>query len=364
MLSLLRAGARSAGSSVAVTLVIAALTAGVVITTLATAGRTVAAERSVLATIDDEFVTTITVIDDQGTAALDADYLRSVQGLNTVDWVVALGEIEDVRPLGLPGADAIASRRMLGSSPALQTRSDLHVLARDVTLTPVAVVGPGAQQQLGFKGPAGTVATFRGVQIPVVGPVAPADPLRGLGGQVLIVDPEFDGPLRRLIIQVESPEQVEATARVVQQLAPNGDARVVVADELVRIRAAIQGELGGAGRSTVLQTMAAMLALVALVLYAFLHARRKDFGRRRALGATRVQLVVIVCSQVAFAAVPGALLGAAGGSLAIYWLTGATVGVAYPVAIAVLAVLTALVAALPPAFVAAHRDPVAALRTP
>lgn len=362
--NLLRAAGRACLSSVSMTLLIAAMTAGVVIVTLATAGRTVAGEQAVLATIDDEAVTTIDIIDDQGNAGLYATYLQDIQGLSTVTWAVGLGEIDDVRPLGLPGADAVASRLLLGSSPSLRIRSDLRTVSREIATTPVAVAGIRAQQQLGLTEPAGAVATFGGVQTPIVGSLTATDPLQELNNQVLIVDPDFDGPLRRLILQVDSPAHVDQTARAVAQLSPSPNIRVVVADDLVRIRAAVQGELGGAGRGAVLQTMAAMLILTTLVLYASLHARRKDFGRRRALGATRAQLVGIVLGHVALAALPGAIIGAGIGSVVIYWLTGSLVGIAYPTAVAILALLTAVLAATPPAFIAAQRDPVSALRVP
>lgn len=64
------------------------------------------------------------------------------------------------------------------------------------------------------------------------------------------------------------------------------------------------------------------------------------------------------------AAVPGCLLGAAAGSIASRYLAETWPGLAYPLAVAVLAALMSAIAALPPAIVAAYRDPVAAIRVP
>lgn len=364
MLALIGAAGRAWGGAVALTLVIGLLTAGVVTTTLATSGRTVAAERAVLSSIDDADITTIEVLDDQGVANLDAGYAAQVAGLDTVTWALALGPVEDMRPLGMPGSAPIAARRLLGGSPALDYRSDLESLATDVAGTPVGVIGPDAADRVGLIDSAGAVASFRGTQVPIVGPFTVRSPLAGLDEQVLIHDPDFTGPVRRVILQVENPQDVGPTAAALRDLTTGEGVRIVVAEEIARIRAAVQGELGGVGRATVVQTMGAALALVALAMYAALHARRRDFGRRRALGATRGQLVGIVLLHVLFAAIPGAIVGGAAGSLITWRLTGTTPGVAYPVAIGILAVLTTVAAALVPALIAAFRDPVSALRVP
>lgn len=362
--SLLGAAARAWSGAVALTLSIALLTAGVVITTLATSGRTVANERAVLSRIDDARLTTIEILDDQGRGALDAQYAAQVRGLSTVSWALALGPVEDLRPVGMSGADPVAARRVLGTSPALHHRDDVTQLTDVMNGAPVGVIGSTAAQRIGLADTVGALTSFGGTQVTVVGRFRTDPALAGLDDQVLIYDADFTGPVRRVILQVERPEDVTATAAALRDFTAAEGVRIVVAEDLARIRAAVAGELGGASRATVLQTMAAALALVALVMYASLHARRRDFGRRRALGATRPQLVTIVLLHTLLAAAPGAVVGAAVGSLVTWRLTGSTPGLAYPVAICVLAVLTALLAALLPALIAAFRDPVSALRVP
>jgi putative ABC transport system permease protein len=52
--------------------------------------------------------------------------------------------------------------------------------------------------------------------------------------------------------------------------------------------------------------------LVAATLYGLVMMRRKDFGRRRALGATRTYIVSLLVTQTAILAIAGIILGLAG----------------------------------------------------
>lgn len=342
--------------SLAVTLI----SAGVVAITLATAGQVVSAERAVLASIDAGDISTIEVIDDEGGASLNASSVRRVGSLSSVDWAIGLGPLEDVRPAGLPGAEPVPSRRVVGTSPAL-------ALGLQGGSTPVALVGAASGSGLGLVDGAGAVELASGEQLPVVGPFSARDPLSSLDGDVLVVDPAWTGPVRRMFVQVGRPEDVVVTAAAVQQVLGTADGqsvRVEVAEDVARVRAAVRGELGGTGRATVLQTLGAGLALAALIIYAGLQARRKDFGRRRALGASRLQLTTIVLLQMQVAALPGVAVGAVGGWIAVVAIAGSGPGWQYPLAIAVLMLLTMAIAATVPAITAAWRDPVSALRVP
>ncbi|MFC5999425.1 FtsX-like permease family protein [Quadrisphaera sp. GCM10027208] len=360
LVRLLGAAARIATSQRVLSLAIGLISAGVVVTTLATAGRVVSAERAVLERIDDADVTVIQVVDDEGGAGLDAVTVRRLESMSTVAWVVGLGPVEDVRPSGLPGAEPVPARYVVGSSPALR-------LPPDSGFRPQAVVGDASRDRLGLVDSSGAVDLTSGVQLPVVGTFTASPPLSSLRELVLIVEPSWTGPLRRIHVQVRNPEDVLVTAEAVQAVLGDGDnaaARVEVAQDLALVRAAVQGELGGTGRATVLQTLAAGLLLATLTIFAGLQGRRRDFGRRRALGATRVQLTGVVVLHVLLAAVPGALLGAVGGSVAVVALSGSGPGWQYPVAVALLTVAAMVLAAALPAVTAAWRDPVAALRVP
>lgn len=359
-LRILLAASRAAWSQRVLSLAIVIISGGVVATTLATAGQVVSAERSVLARIDDADVSTIEVVDDQGAAGLDVSSVQRIQSLSSVAWAIGLGPIQDVRPAGLPGAEPVPARNVVGTSPALR-------FAMPIGQEPIAFVGAASGARLGLAEASGAVDVSSGVQLPVVGLFSVADPLSALDDTVLVTDPSWTGPVRRIFVQVDRPEDVIVTAGAIAASLGGADgqrARVEVAEDLALVRAAVRGELGGAGRATVLQALGAGLVLAALTIYAGLQGRRKDFGRRRALGASRWQLTAIVLLQVLVAAIPGAALGAIGGVIAVTAISGTDPGWQYPVAVMLLTLVAMTAAAAVPAVTAAWQDPVSALRVP
>jgi putative ABC transport system permease protein len=168
-------------------------------------------------------------------------------------------------------------------------------------------------------------------------------------------------------ILAASPEAVAtltpAVAAVLGARDPTG-VRFETSEILAQLRAAVAGELGRFGRNLVLATLAVSLILTALVVYGSVTLRRQDFGRRRALGAGRTTITGLVAVQYAVVALIGAAVGSAAGTFLVYRLTGGYPNLEFTVAIATLAVLATIAAAIPPALVAAYRDPVRVLRVP
>ena len=109
--------------------------------------------------------------------------------------------------------------------------------------------------------------------------------------------------------------------------------------------------------------MASGSALIAVIALADTLGRRREIGRRRALGITRSGLLLLTAARALIPAGAGVTLGGATG-----WLLAARLGTAPPpdfvIGVAVLAIVgTALFTAVPAA-IAAGQDPVRILRTP
>ena len=130
------------------------------------------------------------------------------------------------------------------------------------------------------------------------------------------------------------------------------------------IRAAVQGELGQYGRQLITLVLAAGLVLVGLNIYGTINNRRRDLGRRRALGASRPTIIGLITSQTTLTALTGAAIGSLATNILLTRITGNAPPLPFTIAIITLATLTATLAALPPATIAAHRDPVHVLRVP
>jgi len=351
------AAARSALSQPVLTAIVTLIAAATVVVTLITAGRTVSTERAVLARFDTLEVTVIQILDDSGDAGLDAADVERVSHLSGVDWVLGIGPVVDVRTAGLRG-EPVPSRIVVGTSDLLRI---------DRPLDGSAYVGHASRAALGLTAASGAVETGGGRQLAVVGQFTTTGPLADLDTSVLIPDQRYTGPIRRLYLQVVAPEDVVTIGAAAAHAVGDRDGnrpRVEAAASIAAIRAAVRGELGGAGRAIALQALSAGLVLAALTIFAGVQARRRDFGRRRALGATRTQLMGLVVLQTVLVATPGAVIGATVGAVAAERLAGSWPGWSYPSAVAVLTVLAVAAAAVPPAAVAAYRDPVAAIRVP
>ncbi len=134
---------------------------------------------------------------------------------------------------------------------------------------------------------------------------------------------------------------------------------------LAGIRAAVQGELGEYGR----QLVTLILAVGFVSWWRSTCTGRSpsaaaNFGRRRALGASRTTIITLITTQTLLVALIGATLGTLiGGTLVRRW-TDTPPDLPFSIAIATLATLTATIAAIPPALIAAYRDPVRILRVP
>jgi putative ABC transport system permease protein len=145
---------------------------------------------------------------------------------------------------------------------------------------------------------------------------------------------------------------------------PPDGATVQSSAAMAALRAAIGGELSRQSRGVVLGLLAAVTAATLLNVWGMVLLRRKDFGRRRALGATRLTIVLLIVLQVLLVAVIGALAGAVAGMSWLAFNGDALPTLSYAGALCVALVSAAAAAAAAPAAYAARRDPIAELRVP
>jgi putative ABC transport system permease protein len=202
----------------------------------------------------------------------------------------------------------------------------------------------------------------------IVGGLTAADPLSDFDRQALApAEATSNDALRRLVVVATTPSDVGPTVDHVLALLDieePGAVSVQTSERLAQLRAAIAGELGRFGRDLVVQGLGAALVLVLVVTYGATTARRRDFWRRRALGATRGSIMTLVVLQQASTGLVGAAVGLGIGAAASVRLTGSVPDWGFAAAIASLTILVTIVSALVPAVIAASRDPVTILRVP
>lgn len=338
------------------------LVGGMSATVLLTSGRTAAAERSILASIDDVGSRAI-VVRAEPQAGLDAGVVERLQGIQAVQWVGGFGPARDARN-GTTGSDVSVAVRSL-------TATSVEPLGLTGALEDRCYASPEALAQLGLPDAAGYLATDAGEVCDVAGRLTVPQYLAVLEPLIVHVPRSQargePGSIALIVVLAERPEQVAAIARVIGDMAGPEDPAalsVTASSDIARLRALVQGELGGFGRGLTLTLMGTLAVLVGALLFGLVMIRRKDFGRRRALGASRSQIVSLVALNTVTVAAPASLFGAAL-SLGVLLAGGEPLpGGEFVVAVSILATAAAGLGALPPSIVASRRDPLSELRVP
>ena len=332
--------------------------------TLATVGRTAAAEEQLLARLDSAGSRVLVVADAKGDGLISPTIVDQAAHLSTTERAVGTLIPVDV----VNGAVGQGATRV----PAWGVHGDLSGVAR---LTSGRWPGPGeavvtgaAMDRLGMDAPVGWVAQASTTVVDdwaVVGSFAPREPFGDYGTGVLYVAPEGRALDSLHVVLTAADVAQAAQGQVLRLIDPPAPDAVTVTSpvSLAELQGQVAGDLATFGRTLLLGVLGGGALLVAIVTLADVLVRRKDLGRRRALGATRGGIVTLVVLRTLGPAVLGALLGTALG----IWLTGRYDAIppwSFTGGTATLALLAAVVAAVPPALYAATRDPVRVLRTP
>lgn len=339
------------------------VTAALCLAVLLTTGRTVGSEQRVLSTIDASGTRSIVVRAEPG-AMLDSTVVERLMNLASVEWVGAFGPAVDMHNSGTPAATNVAVRTLYTPEPGLlgippEHRDQAGIIGSELAL-----------QLLGLPDAAGAVRGTDGVDASVTGRLAVPDFLAFL--EPLAVRPQaiptgHGEPVAIVVVLADDPRSVGAlTEGVTASLAVADSTQVSVttSESLATLRTLIQGQLGGFGRALVLAVFCLLTVLVAALMYGLVMIRRKDYGRRRALGATRGLIVSLVVVRTLATSLAGAVLGSAVALGVLRAGDDPAPTFQFVSAVAVLAISSAVLGALPPAIAASRRDPLVELRVP
>lgn len=361
---LLREAAATARSQPVASALTVLMVAGMVLAVMLTTGRTVAAEQEVLGSIDAVGTRSITVRAEEA-AGVTSDVIDRVGRIDGIEWVGAFSMAVDATNTANRDGIRVPLRHAYG--PHLEL---LGVPARSPLPGQLAYAAPGALDQLGLVDAVGAITlTTTGAQYAVAGRLDAPDFLAGLQPLMIVPRPDATGaePVSVIVVIAERPDLVSpVSAAVLSVLAPTDPSKVSVqtSETLATLRALVEGQLGSFSRGLVLALLGLTGALVAMLLYGLVMMRRKDYGRRRALGATRGLIVALLLTQTALLAATGVVVGVSAATVVLLTLRDPLPGIAFAGALGILAVVTALLAALVPALVASRREPIRELRVP
>lgn len=339
---------------------IALLAAVMCLTTILTVGRSVSAEQQVAARLDSAGSRVLVVRDARNAGVIQAAAVPVVSHLSTVERAVGLTVPVDVTN-GVVGEGGfkVAAWQVIGELPGV-----VDLTAGRWPRAGEALVSDTGRLRLGLADGIGWVAAGTD-QFPVVGTYRARAPFEDLAAGVVVAAAPGTPPASLHVIARRADEARASETLVLRVLAPPSQDAVTIESPvgLAEIQRQVGDDVGSFSRSLLFGVLGAGALLIGIVVLADVLIRRKDLGRRRALGATRSLIVALVVLRTLAPALLGALLGAIAGQwLTTTWHVQPTL--AFAAATAVLATLTAAVSAVLPAAFAAQRDPVAVLRTP
>lgn len=362
----MRTALAHAGPLIAASIVIAIACATVLLTT----GQTVAAEQSVLGRLDSMGTRVVTVSDNGGSAGMSSSSVGAVASMSTVSWAIGLGPVLDAHNSAVPAdGTGVASRPVFGD-----LRTVVELASGRWPQPGEALASEAAAAALGLGAGIGGVTLTNDSTVPVVGTYRVDPTLKGLTNLVVIMPPNEVGasgaapaPLLYLYAEAASIGEVDTVAASIPEVVTArqpSSITVETPEGLRQARETIASDLAASSRFLMLATLAISLAIVMVTMLAAVSERKQDFGRRRALGATRSAIVAMVLVHAVAAGILGVLVGVAAG-LAFTLTTGGQAPPAlFILGLAALAIIATALAAIPPALLAARRDPVRILRVP
>ena len=336
--------------------------ASMIVTIVLTAGRTIAAERAVLQSIDSTGTRSI-VIRADADSGLSTDVLDRLATIEGIQWSAAFSSAVDARNEVIRGGNQVSIRRVFG--PHLEVLGLPHLPA----VQGLAYGSPSALETLGLQDFVGSVRTTTGLEFGISGAIAMPEFLDWLEPLVIVPEPPPTQPdsVNILIVIAKSPSQVGPVADAALSVLGVVDPTridVQTSERLADLRVLVEGQMGSFARGLILALLALTSTLVFFTLWGLVMMRRKDFGRRRALGATRGTIVALVLVQTVLLAITGVIAGSVAAASIIAVGGDPMPDVQLMSAIALLAIGSALISAVIPAIVASTREPIRELRVP
>lgn len=364
-LSLLREALATTWANKVPSALVCLIVAAMCMMTISTVGRTAAAEAQVADRINSAGARELVLTDKKNAGLLDASVINLAAALSVSDRAVGLQSPIDVHNTSIgAGATPVPAWQVLGELDGV-----VHLESGRMPQPGEALVASGMLGKLGLEVAAGSVSptkTKTAVDYPVVGSFTPREPFEVLSGGLVIKAPESLTATNLHVVLTNAEQAGIAQNAVIGLLGPLPDPASVAVQSpvaMAQLHDEVVGDLGAFGRSMLYGSLGVGALLVGIVVFADILVRRKDLGRRRALGATRSTIIWLMVLRTLLPAIIGAFAGTMSGIL-LAQRAGSLPPLAFCFGILILALISAAASALAPATYAAHSDPVKVLRTP
>lgn len=291
---------------------------------------------------------------------IPASTVSYAQSLSTVSQSVGVNRVIDV------------SNAAVGQGVPTPVSVFVGELSDIATITSGRAPGPNEAlltdaglEQLGFDYPIGALEDSAGNTYAVVGTYEPIAPFQDLGLGLISADPQTAVSLSMVRVVAATAADAETVQSLILSTIETSDSSALTVTSpasLASLKADLRSDFGDYSRSLFLMILVGGGLLLGVVVFADTLLHRKDFGRRRALGITRVGLTSLVTLRTLWAAVFGVLAGSLGAwAYAVYAQSAPPL--TFVAGVSVLVLLFCLAFSALPAALTAFRDPVSVLRT-
>ncbi|MCD4550223.1 ABC transporter permease [Schaalia sp. lx-260] len=360
---------RSQGLISAVVAIISAVSVGVV---LGTAGVSAAAQSAVLSTVDQIGTRSVSVYSTQMNGGIPSRILDSLERVDIVESAVGFSQTVDVANVSFNGGKRAALRLVYGQLGRELMERAHNIMGIDSQNTQLAdsLVGFATQDAydvLALPPQGGGARVVNdGIDVNIIGSVALPEHLEKLTPTILAPIDHVD-TLSVIYLSTYSPDQVPLLTDLVRgelRDLSNEEYAIETSQAYVDLRATIDGKLAASHRILIISVLGAGAGATMLMIWALVLLRRKDLGRRRALGASRLMILGLMLGQVGLLTSLGAGVGAIVSMMAMAFFEHLSPPIDFMSAVIILIAAASTVLSIIPALWAANRDPLCELRVP
>lgn len=340
------------------------IVAGMCLIVLLTAGKSEGMRTALTDSLDSAGARTLVFASTNGTP-FDAQAIDALTGLNTISELTAVGPANDVQ--AVTDGTKLPLRSLFTDTPGELGLQVLPPSGSELSGT-VAYMSAQAGKVIGAVDGTVAVQNSAGTTYSAAVGLRVPDALAFL--EPLAVVPRPLAEAHNATAVVVTASDAAAVAPLVKTvtgiLAGDNpqDLRVTTSQELADLAELLTGQFGVFEKSMVAGAMVLSAILVAAIQAGLMMIKRKDYGRRRALGASRALIMGLILGQAAFVSAAGILLGTLGAVLFLAGTGSPVPSLVYLTAVAFLTLITCLIASILPAIGAAYRDPIKELRVP
>lgn len=348
-------------------LVVLLIAGGAVGAVLGTAGLSAAAQSKVLSTVDNVGTRSISIYSTNPTVPLEPSILDALERLDIVESAIGFSVTVDVVNAEVNAGKRVGARLVYGGfARELLEPASTHA-ASHYGDGLAGFATPDAYDLLGLPAEGGGVRVAHdGKEITVIGDITLPEHLAELSPTILVPVERPEG-LSAIFLAARSADELPLLTELVRgQMRgyTSQEYNLATSQAYASLRAAIDGELTASSHSLIVGVLGAGAGATMLVVWAVVLLRRKDLGRRRALGASRLMIIGLTVGQVAVLTLLGAGIGAGVASAIMVALGQPVPPWDFHVAVSVALVSASTLLCIVPALWAAQRDPLTELRVP